>query len=154
MNQLSVEMWEKCAAFRRHYSKEMILWLTLHFFLFFSSFSSLKPTTCCQAGTTFLATIRTASFVSGRFATLELKPQAFPRNSQESNLPWPPWRATFACPSSVTTLCLEVFDLRCLQSVFAWGRRVSSCHFTTIDRSEIFVCLSPVLLHNLIFIYW
>lgn len=116
------------------------------------SFSLLKPTTCCQAVTTYSATIRTASFASVLSATLELKPRASPRNSQGSSLLSPPWRATSACPSFVTTSCLEVraFDLHRLLSAFYVQSRRSPCQFTLIGRDSVcLLCAIPTL----IFVY-
>lgn len=65
-----------------------------HYFLPYNPFSStllsfslLKPTTCCPTGTTYLATIPTASFVLGHFATLAQRPRASPRSFLGSGPP-------------------------------------------------------------------
>lgn len=101
------------------------------------SFSWLKPTTSCRAGTTYLATIRTASSALVLSATLEPKRRASPKNSRESSLLSPPWRGTSACPSSGTTSCLEVrgLDSHWFPSGFRrLSKRLSSCRFTLINR--------------------
>lgn len=81
-----------------------------------------------------------ASFVLVLSATLEQKPRDSPRNSQASSPPWPPWQGTSACPSFVTTSCLEVrgfvrpwSHIMSHICVCRWSRLLSSCTFTWIS---------------------